>query len=117
MLRIVADENVHHQIILNLRQQGLDIISIKEQSPGVTDKEVIKLVEKLNALLVTEDSDFGKWAFVHKKQFGVIFLRYHYKEVRLISQQLSNLLKKYQQKLSKKFTVITVKKVRMRELL
>ena len=39
--------------------------------------EIIGLAKRFNALLLTEDSDFGHWVFAKKeKEISVIFLRY-----------------------------------------
>ncbi len=44
---------------------------------GISDKEVLNLAREFNAILITEDSDFGEWVFAHREKItGVIFLRY-----------------------------------------
>ncbi len=43
--KIVADE--------------FDIISVLREYQGISDEEIIGLAKRFNALLLTEDSDFG----------------------------------------------------------
>ncbi|MGR3178623.1 MAG: DUF5615 family PIN-like protein [Candidatus Anammoxibacter sp.] len=59
-LKIVADESVDHRIVKILRNDGFDVASVVEKYAGVSDKEVLELARKDNAILLTEDSDFGK---------------------------------------------------------
>ena len=116
-LKILADENVDYQIIKNLRKNGFNVISILENYRGTPDKEILNLAMSKEALLLTEDKDFGEWIFAHKeKTIGIIYLRYSSDKVKNISNSLVNLLGKYENSLFNKFTVITVNKVRIREL-
>jgi len=59
-MKIVADENIDANLIIELRKNGFEIYSIREQNFGITDKEVLQLSNTLDALLMTEDADFGK---------------------------------------------------------
>ncbi len=73
--------------------------------------------KKFNAILVTEDSDFGEWVFAHNESsIGIIFLKYHYRDLEKISQTLIDTLKKFKKELYNKFVVITPKKVRIRKI-
>jgi predicted nuclease of predicted toxin-antitoxin system len=72
--RIIVDESVDIRIVNKLRKENYNIISILEEYRSIPDKEVLKLAQKHEAILLTEDSDFGEWVFSHKKRgFGVIF--------------------------------------------
>lgn len=116
-LKILADENVDHRITKTLRKKGFEIISVLEDYQGISDKEVLELARIKETLLLTEDKDFGEWIFAHKEKcVGVIFLRYKFNEIDKISDSLINLFMKYGDSLYKKFTVIKVNKIRIREL-
>ena len=117
MLKFIADENINNKIILKLRQVGFDVVSIRESYPGLSDENIIEKIIDEDSILLTEDSDFGKWVFVHKKKIGVIYLRYHYQEAEQISQILINIINRYRKKLLNKFIVVTVKKIRIRDLI
>lgn len=116
-LRIVADEDVDYRIIQRIRKFGYDVFSVMEEKRGICDKDVLKEAKTRKALLLTEDSDFGEWVFVHRvKTIGVIFLRYHHSTYQEISDTLIQVLEGYGESLYKKFVVITLKKIRIREL-
>ncbi len=116
-LDIVADENVDCRIIRKLRLAGYHVYSILEEKRGLSDQGVIKEARKRDALLLTEDSDFGEWVFVHRlKSVGIIFLRYPALKYEEISASLSYLLESRGESLVHKFVVITPDKVRIRNL-
>ena len=114
---ILADENVHYEIIKKLRTNGFFVISIMEKYSGISDVEVLAKCVENKALLLTEDSDFGEWIFSHHKQNkGVIFLRYKFDQLDRIIEQLIFVLNKYNIKLNSNFTVLTAQKIRMRSI-
>lgn len=116
-LKLLADESLDFRIVLSLRKAGFEIVSVLEKYQGISDKKVLNLAKEFNAILLTEDSDFGEWIFAHKeKATGVVFLRYKSWEFQDISSSLTALLIKYGTNLYGKFTVVTTKKIRMREL-
>lgn len=114
---ILADENIDHQLIHWLRNQGIEVFSVGEQQQGIMDEEVIALSRNPPRIILTEDKDFGEWVFAHQEQsISVIFLRYHVAEALEIRQILLNLIKEKGQELFGKFTTLTTKKVRIRSL-
>jgi predicted nuclease of predicted toxin-antitoxin system len=75
-MKIVADESVDFTIIKKLRLQGLEVLAIFEETPSITDEEVLSIAVDSNALLITEDKDFGELVFRLKlPHCGVILLR------------------------------------------
>lgn len=115
--RILADESVDYRIVKKLRDEGFEVHSILESHPGLPDKDVLELSANQPALLLTEDRDFGEWVFAHKvKSVGVVYLRYRSDEVMSISRSLIDLLSKNGDVFYKKFVVIRVDKIRIREL-
>ena len=116
-VKILADENVNYKIVEYLKKEGIDIISILELERGVSDYEVIKLAKNLNAIILTEDSDFGTWAFSLKEEInGIIYIRYKPQEYLEIAKTVASVINKYSEKLYKKFTTITKNKIRYRSL-
>ncbi len=76
--------------------------SIAETSPGIKDDE---------------DKDFGEWVFAHKeKDISVILLRYKFPDTSKIIKVIIELLNTQLSELKGKFTVITVNKIRIRDL-
>ena len=116
-LKLVIDEDVNYNIVIFLKNNNFNVISILEKYPGISDVEVLKIANELNAVIITEDSDFGVWLFAHKfKTAGVIFLRYNFQDLDLIKESLLKVITNYKNELIGKFIVLTPKKIRIREI-
>ena len=75
-MMLVADESVDFTIVDKLRASGLEVYAIVEQSPSITDEDVLSIAVRLNAPLITEDKDFGELVFrLRLPHRGVILLR------------------------------------------
>jgi predicted nuclease of predicted toxin-antitoxin system len=113
---IIADENIHGFIIKTLREAGFDVISVSELASGAKDEKVIQMALQHDALLLTEDKDFGEWVFAHHvKGLSVLFLRYSFNEFQEIAHTIVHLLRT--QTLERPyFATISTKKIRMRRL-
>jgi len=62
-MRILANENFPGDAVKALRDQGHDVLWIRESAPGIGDHEVLERGQKGRRLLVTFDKDFGELAF------------------------------------------------------
>ena len=59
-----------------LRASGHDVLYVAELEPGITDDEVLRLAASREALLVTNDKDFGELVFRQRRaSSGVLLLR------------------------------------------
>ncbi len=116
-LLILADECTNYKIIKTLRDNGFEVISVSEKHPSISDKTVLERSIEYKAIVLTEDSDFGEWVFAHKAETnGVIFLRYSTQHFADITDSLIKVLNTAGDLLYGKFVVITVKKVRVRDI-
>lgn len=74
---IIADENIHEEVVFYLREQGLKIESIRERSlRGTTDEQIMILAQAEEKIILTHDADFGR--IIHFSpviKTGIIFLR------------------------------------------
>jgi len=61
-MTIVADDNNDFELIKQLRQKNLNVLSIQEENSGINDINVLDFAFQCNALLITEDKDFGELA-------------------------------------------------------
>jgi len=114
---ILADENTHIDLIRALRKIPLDVLSIKEDHRGMQDEEIIQFAKTNARIILTEDKDFGEWVFAHNiKGLSVIFLRYHFSETAQMIKIVSEILKAGTEKYQNKFTTITTRKIRIREI-
>jgi len=73
---ILADENVHPEVIEFLRKAGLDVDSIAVQGNfGLSDSEVLQQATEAGRIVLTHDSDFGGLALMGAKFVGILYLR------------------------------------------
>ena len=73
---ILADENIHPEVVEFLRNAGMDVDSIAEQEKfGLSDAEVLQHATQSNRVVLTHDSDFGGLALMGAKFVGIIYLR------------------------------------------
>jgi predicted nuclease of predicted toxin-antitoxin system len=97
--------------------RGYEVISIQEKHQGISDREVLEVAKQSNALLVTEDSDFGELVFsYHEKSVGVIFLRFVADDLAAITTSLLTVLQRPTPDLHRKFVVISPHKIRIRDI-
>jgi len=59
-MRILADENLHFDIVLRLRQANHEVISVSDVGlAGHKDLKILEYAEKDNLILISGDKDFG----------------------------------------------------------
>ncbi len=72
----LADENIHPDLVVFLRQSGVDIDSIAERGDfGLDDENVLKQASKERRVVLTHDRDFGGLALLGAEFIGIIYLR------------------------------------------
>jgi predicted nuclease of predicted toxin-antitoxin system len=75
-MEIVADESVDFNIVLALRQSGVDVFAIAESSPSIIDENVLEIAVRKGIPLLTEDKDFGELVYrLQLPHCGVLLLR------------------------------------------
>jgi len=76
LTKLLADENIPRKTVEVLRNEGLDVASVSETSPGLSDRAVIEQANKENRIIVTFDKDFGELIFRERQEVkGLILLR------------------------------------------
>ena len=114
---ILADENIDHRLIAEVRAAGYAIDSVYESHRGLTDEAIIDLSRNPPRIILTEDKDFGEWVFAHGiRDISVIFLRYDFRDTDLLIATLLELLRTRLPDLQGAFTTVGVRKVRIRKL-
>lgn len=69
---LLADENVHPDVIDFLRKAGLDVESVSEQGQfGLPDTQVLQQATKAGRAVLTHDSDFGGLALMGTQFIGI----------------------------------------------
>ena len=76
-MRIIANENVAGTAIRGLRQNGHDVLSVKESMQGAEDESILQRAEAEQRLVVTHDKDFGELAYRYRlpASCGIILFR------------------------------------------
>lgn len=93
LTKFLADENIPLEIVLSLKQFGIDLTSIKDIKIGMEDEEVLLTAVKENRTLITFDSDFGELIYKHKRNCkGVLLLKIHPQTVNYILTILKKVL-------------------------
>ncbi len=76
IFQIVIDESVDYAIVQTLKHTRFSIISISDETPSIPDKQVLEIAYAHNALLITEDKDFGELVFrLQLKHKGILLIR------------------------------------------
>jgi hypothetical protein len=63
IIRFLANENVTSTTILALRQDGHDVLSVKESMRSEPDDVILSRAQSEERIVVTHDKDFGELAF------------------------------------------------------
>ena len=114
---IIADENIEQYWIDLLRDKGYEVLSIREQRPGSSDKEVATIAQSINGILMTEDKDFGELVFAHGiKGLSVIFLRYDQPNYALIEKAVLEVINSYHNSPQNYFITVTERTVRIKSI-
>jgi len=112
--QIVADESVDFRIVIQLRRLGLTVYSIAEQQPSLRDEQVLAIANENDALLITEDKDFGELVFrLQLPHRGILLIRIAEAEQKIAS--VVRTIIKYYTDLLNKFSVINDNKLRIKE--
>lgn len=110
---IVADESVDYRIIRELRSFNFEVYAICEQQPSINDKEVLDIASQKNAILITEDKDFGELVFrLNLPHRGVLLIRIEYAEYGMATA--AETISKHYDGLYNKFSVLSAKKLRIK---
>lgn len=78
------------------------------------DEEVLQAANNLEAILLTEDKDFGELTYRFQiPNHGIILLRMSGESLDSRISQLYTLFENYEEKLSNSFSVVTIRKIRV----
>ncbi|MDA8407352.1 MAG: DUF5615 family PIN-like protein [Deltaproteobacteria bacterium] len=62
-MKLLANENFPRDAVEALREDGHDVIWVRTEFPGASDREVLERAEADNRIVVTFDKDFGELSF------------------------------------------------------
>jgi predicted nuclease of predicted toxin-antitoxin system len=79
-MRFLADENFPRPTVESLRKEGHDVVWVRTDCPGLSDRRLIERAEADNRLILTLDKDFWQLALQRPDGLpnsGVILFRVH----------------------------------------
>ena len=111
---IVADESVDFRIVSQLREVGFLVHSISEGQSSIKDEQVLAIAVDRDALLITEDKDFGELVFRFQlKHRGILLIRIE--EANQKVESVANAITANYAELKEKFAVLSKNKLRIKE--
>mgnify|MGYP000206361270 FL=1 len=115
-LRFLIDVNVGIKVEQYLKDNGFDILCIRDINPMMTDKEILYLAKQENRILLTLDKDFGELVYnsglLHS---GVLLLRLENEKISNKIEILKTILDKFSTDLQGKFCVYQDGKIRIKK--
>lgn len=117
-MNVLADEGVERQIVERLRADGHIVLYVAELEPGISDEIVLEAAVSSNAILLTQDKDFGELVF--RKGLvahGVVLLRLAGSSHERKSDLCAQLFSRAPDDFVGKFCVITERSIRFRTML
>ena len=99
-----------------LSKSGFDIKIIREINPRMTDRDILKIAVKENRMVITMDKDFGELVYNSGlPHSGVLLLRLETIRGDDKVKIVSNILKKYSDKLYDNFCVFQNGRIRIKK--
>jgi len=115
-LNFVADENLDHQIVERLRQDGHMVWYIAEMDPGISDQDVLNLANYEQAVLLTADKDFGELVYrQHLVNPGVILLRLAGLLPATKAELVASTVTAHMKEIAGSFAVVSPRTIRIRQ--
>lgn len=114
-MNILADENIALSIVIRLRLDGHSVERMAEIAQGDPDTSVLAIANQQNAVILTEDKDFGELVIQHQMQVvGVILIRLDGFSPIERAGIIAKVVREHESKLPGAFTVIKPRTVRIR---
>jgi predicted nuclease of predicted toxin-antitoxin system len=112
-MRLLVDECTGPAVAAWLSQQGHEVYSVYDQSPGALDDDLLDLAYRENWILITNDRDFGELIFREGRSHrGVIFLRLDDERAVNKIRVLGILLAGYSSQIANQFVVVNETQLR-----
>ena len=91
---LVADVNIAVAVVQFLRDQGVDVVSSREQNwHNNEDRDILREAYEMNRFVLTHDSDYGELV-IHQGETarGIIYMRAGSRQSKEVIASLQNLL-------------------------
>ena len=117
MLKILADECIHQDLINALRKVGFNVLTASEISPrGASDDSIFNFAVKTKRILLTFDREFGNFfRFDIGKSAGIVIILIDRLQKKEVIKNTFSFFKDMKQKdLKGKLVIISKTKARIR---
>ncbi|GAB3640339.1 DUF5615 family PIN-like protein [Spirosoma arcticum] len=111
----VADENFDFTVVKQLRENGFSVLAIAESFFSIADPQVLQIAVDRNAVLLTEDKDFGE--LVHRLRMphcGILLIRLLKISSQEKSKRVCEVIEKQGIELINSFSVLSNEQLRIR---
>jgi predicted nuclease of predicted toxin-antitoxin system len=117
-MEALANENFPAPSTRLLREAGWDVKSIKEDMPGISDEEVLRVAVTERRIILTFDRDYGELLFRyrHNPPPAVVYFRNKGDIPESAGKMLLEIIQRQQISLEGYFTVLEESGVRQRQL-
>lgn len=113
-MRFITDENIGPTLTKWLVAKGYEVFSVYDETPGLTDEEILEKAFQEDYIVITGDKDFGELVYKHQLPHkGIVLLRLNDDTPPSKIKILERLLSQYADQLPNKFTVVTEVGVRI----
>lgn len=118
MTRFLADENVPRESVRLLREQGHDVVEVREEAPGGSDEAVLTRARAEHRVLLTFDRDYGELIYLHAvaPPPGIIYFRLAPLDPRELVNRVLSLLNDPNMALDATFVIVDAERSRVRPL-
>jgi len=116
-MRLLANENVPWDLVAALRKLGHDVMWIRVEAPGISDRKVLERAVEDRRILLTLDKDFGEVAYKFQMpaECGIILLKLPLSSPRVGTDIVLDAIKS-RSDWAGHFSVIEPHRIRMRPL-
>ena len=116
-MRFLIDQDVYQLTIEFIKDLGHEVIPVKDVGLATAaDEKILAYALNHKLILVTRDNDYGALVFLmHKKHYGVIFLKIEPRYVNIVHDELKRVLRKYsKEKFVNSLIIVEVARHRIR---
>lgn len=114
-MTLLADESVARAVLEQLRADGHTVAAMAEIAPGAADTQVLAEADRTQAVLLTEDKDFGELVYRQGASHqGVVLVRLAGLSRAVRAALVSEAFKAHGAEFVGAFTVITSSGIRIR---
>mgnify|MGYP001397596935 CR=1 FL=1 len=115
---LLAEENIHADLVEWLRSAGHDVVYAAESLSGDPDEVLLEIARREERILVTDDKDFGELVF-HRRfvSQGILLIRLSSPRIDERLRRLAEVWNVIEPHLVGRFVVLGDKKMRIRPIL